>query len=109
MNKRRTGLEAERTSSGVSQEQGSALLGLAVCWLLNLVHLGVAYLVLVSGERTLPWVFALVGTVGLTQIGYVAPIWHLLRRRGKRRMATGLAIAAGITLLVNAILWRVYW
>ena len=80
-------------------------MGLLVCWLLNMVQLGVAYLLFVYGEQTLPIVFALVGGIGLLQIGYIAPIWFVLRGRGKKRMAKGLFIAAAITALINAGFW----
>jgi hypothetical protein len=93
------------SNSATQQHQGSLFLGLIVCWLLNMVHIGIAYLVFISGERTLPTALVLVGAIGLLQTGYVAPIWYLLRRRGKKRMATGLALAAGITLLLNTALW----
>jgi hypothetical protein len=93
----------------VRQDESSLFLGLVVCWLLNMVHLGIAYLLFVAGERTLPAVFVLVGAIGLLQIGYIAPIWYVVRRRRRKRMAAGLAIAAGITLLLNAGLWMVLY
>lgn len=102
-----TDIAAETATPRADKDEGSLFLGMIVCWLLNMVHLGVAYLFFVSGDRTLPTVFVLVGAIGLLQIAYVAPIWYAVRRRGKRRMAKGIAIAAGITLLVNSILWLV--
>jgi hypothetical protein len=102
-------MNSETASSPADKDEGSLFLGLIVCWLLNMVHLGVAYLFFVSGERTLSAVFVLVGAIGLLQIGYVAPIWYVMRRRGRRRMATGLAVAAGITLLFNASFWLVLY
>lgn len=83
-------------------DEGSIVHGMIVCWLLNVAHLGIAYLLFAHGERTLPTVFVLVGAIGLLQVGYIAPLWYLLRRQGKRRMARGLAIAAMITLVANA-------
>jgi hypothetical protein len=85
-----------------SASQDSLILGMIVCWLLNVVHLGVAYLLFVYSDSMLPTVFVLVGGIGLLQVGYIAPIWYMFRRYGKRRMARGLAIAALCTLLVNA-------
>ena len=76
-----------------------------VCWLFNVAHLGIAYLLFAHGERTLPTVFVLVGAIGLLQVGYVAPLWYFVRRQGKRRMARGLFMAAVITALVNAGFW----
>ena len=86
----------------IHNDHGHLVWGMLVGWLLNLVHLGIAYLLFAYGERTLPTVFVLVGAIGLLQIGYVAPIWFVLRRRGRRRMAKGLFIAAVITALINA-------
>ena len=99
----------EAGSLRADKDEGSLFLGMIVCWLLNMVHLGVAYLFFVSGESTLPIVFVLVGAIGLLQIGYVAPIWYAVRRRGKRKTAKGIAIAACITLLANSILWLVLY
>ena len=84
-------------------------LGIVVCWLLNVVHLGIAYFIFVQSERMLSAVFILVGAIGLLQVGYIAPLWYLFRSRGKRRMARGLLIAATITLLVNAVFWLVLY
>jgi hypothetical protein len=90
----------EQQSTG----SGSFVLGLIVCWLLNVVQLGIAFLFFAYGERTLPTALILAGGIGLLQIGYIVPLWYLLRRHGKQRMARGLLTAAGITLLVNAVL-----
>lgn len=94
--------ETETSSATFHEDQSSLFLGLVVCWLLNMAHLGIAYLIFAGSERLLPSVFVLVGAIGLLQIGYVAPVWYFLKRRGKKRMATGFAVAAGITLLFNA-------
>jgi hypothetical protein len=83
----------------------SVVAGAAVCWLLNVAQVGIGWLMLVADDRTLPAVFVLVGMIGLVQVGYVAPIWRVLRRKGKPRTARGLLVAAGITLLVNAAAW----
>jgi hypothetical protein len=90
-------------------DQGSLFLGIVVCWLLNVVHLGIAYFMFVESERMLSSVFVLVGAVGLLQVGYIAPLWYLFRSRGKRRMARGLMIASTITLLVNGAFWLVIY
>ena len=83
------------------KDEGHLVWGLLVGWLLNVVHLGIAYLLFVYGEQTLPTVFVLVGGIGLLQIGYIVPIWFVLRQRGRRRMAKGLLLAALITALIN--------
>lgn len=90
------------TEHVVHNPEGSLTLGLLVCWLLNVLHLGIAYLLFVYGEQMIPTVFVLVGGIGLLQIGYVVPIWFVLRRRGRTRMAKGLLIAACLTALFNA-------
>ena len=84
------------------KDEGHLVWGMLVGWLLNLVHFGIAYLLFVYGEQTLPTAFVLGGAIGLLQIGYIAPIWFVLRRRGRRRMAKGLLIAALVTALINA-------
>ncbi|HEY6968922.1 MAG TPA: hypothetical protein VJA94_06950 [Candidatus Angelobacter sp.] len=94
--------ETHNSSNPSHDHEGHLVWGLLVGWLLNVVHLGIAYLLFVYGEQTLPTVFVLVGAIGLLQIGYIVPIWFVLRQRGKRRMAKGLLIAALITALINA-------
>src|SRR5690349_2339869 len=89
----------------MSKEEGHVLLGMLLCWLLNIVQLGIAALLLATGERTLPTVFILVGTIGLLQFVYVVPIWRLFKQRGKVMTARGLPIAASVTVLLNAACW----
>ena len=89
----------------MSKEEGHILLGMLLCWLLNIVQLGIAAVLLTTGERTLPTVFILVGAIGLLQFVYVIPIWRLFRNRGKSMTARGLLIAASITALLNAACW----
>src|SRR5215469_2657983 len=90
-------------------DESSLFLGLIVCWLLNMAQLGIAALMFANGERTLPSVVVLVGGIGLLQIGYVVPLWYIIRRRGRKRMAKGILIAALVTLLLNAIGWLVIY
>ena len=93
----------------MNQGRGSIIAGMAICWLLNIAQLGVGWLLLVADVRMLPAYYVLVGAIGVVQIGYVVPIWRLLRRKGKPRAATGLALAAGLTALVNiTIAWMIY-
>lgn len=77
------------------------ILGMLICWLLNLVQLGVAFILLASSEKILPAVYVMVGGMGLVQIGYVVPIHRLLRRQGRQGAAQGLLLAAFVTLVVN--------
>src|SRR5215467_9390770 len=91
------------------KDEGSLFMGLVVCWLLNMAHLGVAFLLFAYGEGTLPTVVVLVAGIGLLQIAYVVPIWYVLRRRGRKKMAKGMVIAAVITALLDAALWGVLY
>lgn len=77
---------------------------MAVCWLLNIAQLGIGWLLLAADVRMLPAYYVLIGAIGVVQVGYVVPIWRLLRRKGKPRTAKGLAFAACVTLSVNALL-----
>jgi len=97
------------TQNSVVKDESSLFLGLVVCWLLNMAHLGVSFLLFAYGEGTLPTVVVLVAGIGLLQIAYVVPVWYVLRRRGRKKMAKGMAIAAIITALVNAALWGVLY
>ncbi len=77
---------------------------MAICWLINVAQLGVGWLLLVADVRTLPAYYVLVGAVGVVQVGYIVPIWRLLRRKGKPRAAKGLLAAAALTLILNVVL-----
>ncbi|MBZ5504859.1 MAG: hypothetical protein LAO78_05160 [Acidobacteriia bacterium] len=83
--------------------RGSIIAGFAICWLLNIAQLGTGWLLLVADVRMLPAYYVLIGAVGLVQAGYVVPIWRVLVRKGKSRTARGVLIAAGITVLLNAV------
>lgn len=74
---------------------------MAICWLLNIAQLGMGWLLLVADVRMLPVYYVLVGAIGLVQVGYVVPLWRLLRRKGKPRTAQGLIIAAILTLITD--------
>ena len=88
----------------MDQGRGSTLAGMAICWLLNIAQLGVGWLLLVADVRMLPAYYVLVGAIGLVQVGYVVPIWRLLRRKGKPITAKGLLLAAALTLIFNVVL-----
>jgi len=81
----------------------SVFLGMLLCWLLNVVQLGIAFLLLSSSEKLLPAVYTLSLALGLVQIGYVVPLWRYMRRKNRRDGATGLLIAAGISLCINLL------
>ena len=81
----------------------SVLLGMLICWLLNVVQLSIAFVLLSSTEKLLPAVYTLSLALGLAQIGYVIPLWRLLRRTDKPDVAMGLLIAACTTLCINLV------
>jgi hypothetical protein len=57
----------------------------------------------------LPAYYVLVGAIGVVQVGYVVPLWRLLRQRGKPRVAKGLLLAAALTTLINAVVaWEIF-
>lgn len=76
---------------------------MAICWLLNIAQLGIGWLLLVADVRMLPAYYVLVGAIGLVQVGYIVPIWRLLRRKGKSKTAKGLLISAVLTLALDVI------
>jgi len=93
----------------MDQGRGSILAGMAICWLLNVAQLGVGWLLLVADVRMLPAYYVLVGAIGLVQVGYVVPLWRLLRRKGKPRTANGLLLAAALTAVMNAVVaWVIF-
>ena len=82
---------------------------MALCWLLNVAQLGIGWLLLVADVRMLPAYYVLTGAVGVVQVGYVVPIWRLLRRKGKPRTGKGVLLAAGVTTLLNIVIaWMIY-
>jgi hypothetical protein len=93
----------------MDRDRGSILAGMAICWLLNVAQLGVGWLLLVADVRMLPAYYVLVGAIGLVQVGYVVPIWRLLRRKGKPRTAKGMLLAAVLTAFMNLVIfWIVF-
>lgn len=84
--------------------RASIIVGMAICWLLNIAQLGIGWLLLMADVRMLPTVYLLIGAIGIVQVGYVIPIGRFLWRKGKRWTARGLLIAAGITALVNGLM-----
>ncbi|MGC2695988.1 MAG: hypothetical protein WA738_09370, partial [Candidatus Angelobacter sp.] len=71
---------------------------------LNIAQFGVGWLLLVADVRMLPAFYVLVGTISVVQVGYVVPIWRLLRRKGKPRTAQGMLLAAALTALMNIVI-----
>jgi hypothetical protein len=93
----------------MNDDRGSIAAGMAICWLLNIAQLGIGGLLLVADVRMLPAYYVLIGAIGVVQVGYVIPIWRLLRRRGKPRTGKGMLLAAGLTALINIVfVWMIY-
>jgi len=84
--------------------RGSIAAGMAICWLLNVAQLGIGWLLLVADVRLLPAYYVLIGAVGVVQVGYVVPLWRLLRRKGKPRTGKGVLLAASVTALLNIVI-----
>lgn len=81
----------------------SVLLGMLVCWMLNLAELGIGLLLLFTTEKHLPAFYTLIFAIGVVQAGYVVPLYRFLDRRGKPKAAKGLAAGAVITLLISLV------
>src|SRR5947209_7851480 len=88
-----------------SMSRGSIIAGFFLCWLLNLAYAGIAWLLFVTSERTLPTGLILLTGIGVFQIAYIVPLFRLLRRRGKPRTAQRVVTAAVITALINLGAW----
>lgn len=75
-----------------------------ICWLLNVVQLGIAFVLLASSEKTLSSVYVLTLALWLVQFGYVIPIYRVLKRNSRPHAAHGLLIAACISAGVTVLL-----
>lgn len=75
-----------------------------VCWFLNAVQLGIAFVLLASSEKALPSVYVLTLALWLVQFGYVIPIYRILKRKRRPYAAHGLLTAACISAIITMIL-----
>ncbi len=87
--------------------------GIASCFALNLLHLGIAWLFLVPARA---WDFfasvtvVLIAGFGVLQLVYVVPLVLNARKKGRPNFAKGMIIGASIALLLNAACWgSFYW
>ncbi len=82
--------------------------GIASCYALNLLHLGLAWLDLISARGfDARFIFAvrLIVWFGLLQFIYVLPLVFVLRKKGRSNVAKGMLIAATINFLLCAACW----
>lgn len=83
--------------------------GVASCFALNLLHLGLAWLLLFSSGSYMEFPFkagvVLTGGFGLLQLLYVVPLVLALRKRGRRAFAQGVIIGASLGFLLSAFCW----
>jgi hypothetical protein len=93
----------EETRPVLPRKIGLTFLGMLICWLLNVVHVGVSFwLFVLFGEKFLSAAYTLIGGIGLLQMAYVVPLYRLLRRKNQPEAAMGLVIAACVTALLSA-------
>ena len=78
--------------------------GMVICWLLNVVQLGIAFVLLASSEKALSSVYVLTLALWLVQFGYVIPIYRILKRKQRPYAARGLLTAACISAVITVIL-----
>jgi len=78
--------------------------GMLICWLLNVVQLGIAFVLLASSEKTLSSVYVLTLALWLVQFGYVIPIYRVLKRKSRPHAAHGLLTAACISAVLTLLL-----
>lgn len=77
--------------------------GMVVCWLLNVVQLGIAFVLLASSEKALSSVYVLTLALWVVQFGYVVPIYRILKRKHRLKAAHGLLTAACISAVITVI------
>ena len=76
--------------------------GIASCFALNLLHLGIAWLLLRGPDPFLMYAVVLITAFGVFQLIYIIPLILFLRKRDRQDFAKGIAIGASIAFLLNA-------
>jgi len=83
--------------------------GIASCFALNLLHLGIAWLLLIIAaayaDFLLAIVYVLIAGFGLLQLVYVIPLVVTFQRKGRPNFAKGVAIGASLAFLLSATCW----
>jgi len=89
----------------------STIVGAVATFAMHLVWAPVLMLLGVLVDRgatedvIVPLMLAPLVFIGVAQLLYVGPAFWLARRRGAARLAQGILIGAGITLVLNASTW----
>ncbi|HEY1939319.1 MAG TPA: hypothetical protein VGJ33_15415 [Candidatus Angelobacter sp.] len=89
----------------MSDDEGRIILGLLLCWGLNVAEIFVGILML----NSLIVGVAMIGGVGVLQLVYVLPLYFWFKKQGKTDTAKGMVIAASITALLNAACWGMFY
>ena len=91
-----------------SNDEGSVVYGLFLCWGTNILQIVVGCATLGMGGENFASAFVVIGGIGLIQLVYVLPMYFQFRKQGKSDTAKGMVIAASITALLNATCWGMF-
>jgi len=89
----------------VTDDQGRVWLGLLLCWICNIVQVGLGFVLILASYPRVVVGIVIFGGVGLVQLAYVVPLCLHYKKLGQRNVVKGLIIAASITALLNASCW----
>jgi hypothetical protein len=88
---------------------GEIAKGIASCFALNVLHLGMAWLLLEVAGSYADFLFnvalVIIAGFGLLQLLYVVPLVLTLRKHERSDFAKGMIIAGSISLLLSAACW----
>ena len=85
----------------MNDDEGSIILGLLICWGLNIGEIFIGSLPLNIHSLGV----AMIGGIGIIQLIYVLPLYFSFKKQGQTETGKGLIIAASITALLNATCW----
>jgi hypothetical protein len=86
----------------MTEDRGNVLMGLAVCWGCNILHLVAGWVLIFF---VLPVGMIVFGGIGLVQLAYVIPFYRHFKSDGQTNIVNGLIIAASVTALLNVACW----
>src|SRR5438128_523624 len=92
--------QVQPSPSPSASDTSELLRGIGFIWLLNLVHLGLAYIAMPVGA-------VLIMAFGVVQLAYVIPLAIKAKRSGDRGRMKGMIIAASVTFLLSVACWGV--